>query len=458
MSAELFAQIDGYPLLAALKQRRSRRFGLGMKMPSGPMAYESRHAPFPLIEEEEACLTFAASGITGFALLDLPFSPEQGGAIVARSLGRTFASGDAIQTVSLVITNDDATYLIKRPQDFAPAEIQPLINLANQNEFTEIYRRMRVKIKDGRVAPPVVPMFNVNVNRWSLYAPGTTYFLPINELTFMYINGLLEIFNEHTGAFVLDERAGFRAAGLRRFARSKGGHLCDNPTDGRVLTVQRLELMVSELVTVEQGMMLQNLALLSQAMGIGGFPNFAEHESSWFEALGFRMRIMPVGRYLGANFLITGLMNVHGTNQNVHYPLALECNGEVLLQPFCPPFYATMKEAVRAIVDIKYGSQGTFRGSITQSAWRDPVAIAKGIPEISERAVDATIAYCEYVHERYGRFPAYIPPFRTVLGFQAAHVDCEFYDKFYRPEALSDTERSHMANWHGSARENSTRI
>ena len=453
MSGEIFAQLHGYPLLAALKQRRSRRFGLGMKMPSAPMAYESRHAPFPLTEEEEACLTFAASGITGFALLDLPFSREQGGAIVARSRGRTFASGDAIQSVSLVVTNDDATYLIKRPQDLLPAEIQPLIDLASQNEFIEIYRRMRTKIKDGRASPPVAPMFNVNVNRWSLYSPGTTYFLPINELTFMYINGLLEIFNEHTGAFVVDERAGFRAAGLKRFGRSSGGHLSDNPADGRVVTVQRLELMVSELVTVEQGMMLQNLGLMSQALGIGGFPNFAEHESSWFEALGFRMGTMSVGRYLGANLLVAGLMNFHGRNQIVRYPLALECNGEVLLQPFCPPFYATMKDAVRAIVDIKYGSQGTFRGGITQSAWRDPTAIANGIPEINERAVDATIAYCQYIYDRYHRFPAYMPPFRTVLGFQTCHLDTEFYDRYYRAESLAETERRHMENWHGTARE-----
>jgi hypothetical protein len=450
MSAEIFAQIDRYRLLTALKQRRSRRFGLGMKMPSGPLAYQSKHPPLPLAEEEEACLTFAASGITGFALLDLPFSEEQGGAIVARSLGRTFASGDAIQTVALVVTNDAATYLIKRPQDFAPTEIQPLIDLAHQSEFTEIYRRMRVKIKDGRAAPPAVPMFNVNVNRWSLYAPGTTYFLPINELTFMYINGLLEIFNEHTGAFVLDERAGFRAAGLKRFRRSSGGHLSDDPADGRVVTVQRLELMVSELVTVEQGMMLQNLGLMSQTMGIGGFPNFAEHESSWFEALSFRMGSMTMARYLGANFIVTALMNLDGRNKNAHYPLALERDGQILLQPFCPPFYATMNEAVRAVVDIKYGSQGTFRGGINQSAWRDPAAIAKGIPEISERAVDATIAYCQYIYDRYHRFPAYMPPFRTVLGFQVCHVDTEFYDRYYRPEALSETERSHMENWHGT--------
>ena len=66
----------------------------------------------------------------------------------------------------------------------------------------------------------MVPLDNVNVNRWSLYAPGTSYFLPVNELTFIYINGLLEIFNEHTGAFVVDERARF--PGLPASAASLG--------------------------------------------------------------------------------------------------------------------------------------------------------------------------------------------------------------------------------------------
>ena len=43
-------------------------------------------------------------------------------------------------------------------------------------------------------------------------------------------------------------------------------------------------------------------------------------------------------------------------------------------------------------------------------------------------------------HGRYGRFPAYSAPFRTVLGYQATHVDVEFYDCFYRPEALTATQ------------------
>jgi len=34
-----------------------------------------------------------------------------------------------------------------------------------------------------------------------------------------------------------------------------------------------------------------------------------------------------------------------------------------------------------------------------------------------------------------------MPPHKTVLGFQACHLDLEFYEKFYRPEAIADTQR-----------------
>ncbi len=64
-----------------------------------------------------------------------------------------------------------------------------------------------------------------------------------------------------------------------------------------------------------------------------------------------------------------------------------------------------------------------------------------GIPRYSDHAVAATIAYCEYVHSRYGRFPAYSGPFRTILAHQAHHLDLDFYDAFYRPEVLSATQR-----------------
>ena len=34
-------------------------------------------------------------------------------------------------------------------------------------------------------------------------------------------------------------------------------------------------------------------------------------------------------------------------------------------------------------------------------------------------------------------------------GFQASHLDVEFYDRFYRPEALAASQREHLARWHG---------
>jgi hypothetical protein len=192
-------------------------------------------------------------------------------------------------------------------------------------------------------------------------------------------------------------------------------------------------------------MVLQNIALMAQAIGLGGFPNFARHEYGWFQALGFRMGEMPASRYLGAARLISAVLRLLGRDQPIPYPLGLERDGQVLLKPYCPPYYPSMQAAVHAFVEHKFGSQGVYRAKAVQSGWRDPEQIAKAIPEPSAAAIAATVAYCEYVHQRYGRFPAYSPPFRTVLGYQATHVDVEFYDHFYQPDALTDTQRQAWA-------------
>jgi hypothetical protein len=356
-------------------------------------------------------------------------------------VGRAVASGDGIQAVALFVINDDGTWLVKRPRDFGTPELADLIHLARERAFTEIYRRTRVQVKSERAAAPLEPVFNVNCNRWSLYAPGTSYFLPVNDLTFLYINGLLEIFNETTGAYLLDERANFRPAGVRRFARSRGGHLFDDARQGRVATIELVERLVTEFVTIEQGMMHQNLALMSQALGLGGFPNFANHEFGWFQALGFRMGQMPASQYLGAGQVVGSLMSLLGKNQLVPFPQGLEVGGRTLLKSYCPPYFVSMADAVRAVVVAK---QAAFEAACGGGAWT-PGFAAEQIPKVSEPAIEATIAYCEYLWHRYGRFPAYLAPFRTVVGYQACHLDAEFYDRFYRPEALTDTQREDFA-------------
>jgi hypothetical protein len=86
-----------YPLMDAILKRRSRRLALGMKLDGGPLAYASRHIPQPLTSLEEAILVFAAGGISGFCLGELPYAsggqPETGGGnIMASLMGRTVAS------------------------------------------------------------------------------------------------------------------------------------------------------------------------------------------------------------------------------------------------------------------------------------------------------------------------------------------------------------------------------
>jgi hypothetical protein len=355
-------------------------------------------------------------------------------------LGRTIASADAVNTVALLVTNDRGTWLLKRPQELAPSEFPELITLARAGRLTELYRRSRIQIADHRTAPPLDPKHNFPINRWSLYAPGTTYFLPIIETTALTLNALLELFSPAMAVFVRDERAWFRAAGLGRFARSRGGHLHDNPRELRCATIQAVESALLDSMATEQGMCLQNLGLMTEALGLGGFPNFARHENAWFHALDFRMGSMPASRYAGAARLLTTVAGWLGQDLPFSFPLGLEREGQVLLKSFCPPYYATMEHAVRAFVETKFGAGGTYRGGAAQSAWSNPAMAQVPAPDVD--SVRATIAYCEYVHRRYGRFPAYTAPFRTVIGFQVCRVDPEFYDQFYHPDALTEAMRA----------------
>jgi hypothetical protein len=286
------------------------------------------------------------------------------------------------------------------------------------------------------------PGRNFSINRWSLYAPGTTYFLPIIETTALTISALLELFGEDIGVFLCDERAWYRPAGISRFARSRGGNLHDDPRDLRSATIQMMESSLLESMATEHGMVLQNLALMTEALGLGGFPNFARHEYSWFKAASFRMQSMSASRYAGASPLVATLARWLGKDPVLEYPVGLERDNQILLKPFCPPYCKSMEDAVAAFLQAKFGEDGSYRGGIQQSAWRNSASSSVNIPAPSPSAVEATVVYCDYVFRRYGRFPAYTAPFRTVIGFQVCRVDVDFYDRFYEAEALSNSVRN----------------
>jgi hypothetical protein len=141
----------------------------------------------------------------------------------------------------------------------------------------------------------------------------------------------------------------------------------------------------------------------------------------------------------------TMVLNLVGQNIQTPIPLGLEHDGEVLLKPYCPPYYKSMGEAVLAFIDDKFAriKEGAAAGN-----WKDPQAIVASIPQFSDECIAATIAYCEYIYNRYGRFPAYNGAFRMTLAHQAHHLDLEFYDQFYKRGAYTQTQARHMEQWH----------
>lgn len=435
-------RLHSYSLLAAITGRRSRRFARGMKLNGGPLAYESRETAGPLSPEEEAALAFAACGVTGYTMAELPYesgsTPDAGGGnIMKQFVGRTVPSADALHTVVVFLINDHGACMLLRPQDYPASEIAELVKAAREHRLHEAFVRSRVRISDRRVDVPRELPFVPPFNKWSANVPGSSYFIAVNELTALYINILLSCFSADFKYFIVDERRGFRPAGIARYAKSKGGTLYDDPRDGRLVTVGFLESWLFELAAVEQGAVMQNLGLMTQALGLGGFPHFAAHPFGWTEALGFRMERPKFSRTIAASPLMKLALALSGRDVPNPTAVGLERNGQTLIKPFCPPYYPSMKDAVLAFINSKFApGKGSFRDNGIATAWLDARTVQAGIPEYSDAAVHATIDYCEYIYNRYGRFPAACGPFRTVLAYQAHRLDRNFYARFYRPECV----------------------
>jgi hypothetical protein len=453
--AEALRQALSYPLIESLLHRRSRRFSLGATMPGGGLAYKSPHKPIPLSTTEEALLAFAAAGVNGLCLGDVPYQPGDwqeagGGNVMAALTGRTGASADAVHGTALFVINDEGTHLIKRPQDFSLDEIAALSRLAVDKRFEEVYRTMRVRVRDGRASVKKEVPFVFPFNKWSTNLPGSTYFLPVADLTGMYINVVLSAFDEQMASFVLDERNTFRPAGIKKYGRSKGGKLHDAPEDGRVVSVLGLEAVIIEFLLAEQAFMVHNLSLTEQAMGLGGWTHFATaSEVSWFEALGFKLGSQRVSQILHAGLFTRLILKLLRRDNAIPHPLGLELEEHHLIKPFCPPYYETMEDAVLAFLSFK--RDNVTRAQVVASyegSWKSPQQIQESIPKFSDECIAATIDYCTYIHKTYGRFPAYFGPLRTTLAHQAHHLELDFYDKFYQPGAYTTTQATHMERWH----------
>ena len=423
-----------------LASRRSRRFAKGLRLDGGPLAYDSKKAIQPLTPEEVAILAFAGAGVTGYLAADLPYKngkePASGdGNVMYSLLGRTAASADGHNNCTLFVMNDEGTWMIRRPQNFRKSEIPALLGLLKKRDMLALFDKMAIRLDEKRrdIAEREVP-FILPFNKWSANRPGTTYFVPVNELSSVYLTVLFFIFGRETGYNVLDDRNGYKSPGISRFTKSKGGWLHDDIRAGKTFTLSFVETYICEMVAVEQGLMHQNLMLAAEALNLGAFPHYAGHPFAWTKALGFRHQDMKLSEIMAKGRITTAAMDVLGKNESIPVPIGLENGDEVLLKPYSPPYYKDMREAVEAYVAFKYSKKdGAFRDGSNYNAWKSSKKIQEGIPDYSEETKDAVVSYLEYIFGRYGRIPANSGPFKTILAQQAHKIDTDFYDKYYKP-------------------------
>jgi hypothetical protein len=83
---------------------------------------------------------------------------------------------------------------------------------------------VRVKIADHRLDVPRRVPFVAPFNKWMTKVPGTTYFLPVVELSALYINVLLSAFDDDFAMFFIDDHHGYQPARIAPFAPSAGEH------------------------------------------------------------------------------------------------------------------------------------------------------------------------------------------------------------------------------------------
>ena len=423
-----------YPLFDAIFQRRARRFPLGATMPGAVSPFQSTKEPVPLDEIEEAMLVMSGTGISGTNLADLPFNDQPGGSnfcgnTMLQFVGRVYASACGSHGTELFYTNDEGTYMVQF-RDKTPDAVQEFQSLDDREKIIQSFRANTVKIGDGRLGIPMIPGVTQPFNWWNVNQPGSTLFMPISDTTWEYINVLMLLMDEPNSFYPYDDLNG-NAEPLKEWADK--GYL---DRGARAYPLSQLESGMRMITSgTEQAIMLQNMYLCLQAMGLGGWIFTSSVAPFVMQLMGFNFHVATKDGPIKP--LIPG-------------PRVSPVGIDGVFQSYCPPYYPDMASAVQAIFDAKWGKRGIYKEEGGPVALKDRQSLDKIVNKTPEWCTEATKAFCQYIWETYGRFPATIDPMEMNIWFQAHHLETDFYDEFYQPGAYPQSVKDHMAVWHES--------
>ncbi len=421
----LVREICSFPLLSAMFGRRARRFGLGMIIPDGSLAFRSRQAAVGLSESERMLLVLCGAGISGWNTgieHTAAGQPDTGCNYPMRLLGRTFPSGAAIYASELIFTDDDGTYLTQL-RDLDP---QDLLEGQGPTDLGAILGRVKrycVRIAPGRVMVPAEPPHTSAHNLWNANKPGTTLFAPVIDLTQQMMDLMAVYLGMRFTPF--DPQNGRVCGDLDRFVRMG---LLDSDKRFSIFEFDQYCLATG---AMELALICHNIVLAMQAMGLGGWMYTGINPASL------------MGAFADNGIPGLGFRFVRDKRWAVPNPVGIDNHFEGL----CPPYCADMREAVRKFVHMKFGPGGAFDPE-RAGPYRENARVKTRVERYSPEFIELMGEVAQYIHDAFGRFPATVPSFYMRVYAQAQHCDLEFYDKFFNRGFYLDTHVAHMSKWH----------
>ncbi|MEE9251914.1 MAG: hypothetical protein V3U74_00975 [Thermodesulfobacteriota bacterium] len=414
-----------FGLYDSIFTRRSRRFGLGMELTEGTLKHKSRYAPMPLTELEEAMLIWAGTGTTGLALGDMP---KTGISWLFQWTGRSWPCSCNSHSTELFYTNDSGVYMV-RLFDLMPEDGETSIFYGKSREeqaetALRMFKKSLVKLQDGRADMPKGEPGLFDFNAWNVNKPGTTFFVPVTNITVEYMVLLFIYFGAKYGFNIIDELNDGRSCGLDKWIDR--GYIKKDVE----LSLFDLELRVLTTLNVEQAFICQNLNLALQALGLGGwaFTGMLPH---------YALGLKPEHKGLGFRFVAP-----ERSLRKLLHPVPVGRDG--VFEALCPPYVGDMGEAVDKFLRVR----GEFWKEDNPYPYRDPAGVLADEYHPSEVRIEIVKDFCNYVYENYGRFPAFLDPMFVRLCFQAHHLDLEFYDTHYSEGPYTDVHKNHFALWH----------
>jgi len=411
-----------FPLFEALFGRRSRRFGWGMEIPDGPLAYKSTLPPVPIDDFERAVILAAGLGVSGWHN-GIPYTAGQKGLCdyAVRYTGRTLPAAAGIGNADLFYTQDDGTYYVST-RDAGVDGSWADERLSDAERLIATLARRTRKLSDQRIDPPrTAPHYSAH-NFWNGNTPGSTLFIPVGNVSEQLIDFLF--IAAGSGYTVIDDLNGRPAGDLDRFMRS--GLL--NAELKYPLSYMEQYLLTT--CAVEMGVMGHNMALALQPLGLGG----------WFFSGVSPFSVMGVAAKAGVPGL--GFTFERKDGWGVPNPLGIEG----LYQAFSPPFYPDMRAAVEGFLALKFGPGGAYDPA-TAGPFRDNAALKATASRPSEELIDCVVATADYIYQTFGKFPGTVPSIFIRYYTQAHRLETGFYDKFFSANSYLDSHKRSVARW-----------